>query len=49
MGANTIAHPALENNNKLYIGDGSLLAELDSLMAWTPNKLLSLEMNISDV
>lgn len=37
--ANTIAHPALENNNKLYIGDGSLLAELDSLMAWTPNKL----------
>lgn len=36
---NTIAHPALENNNKLYIGDGSLLAELDSLMTWTPNKL----------
>jgi len=36
---NTIAHPALENNNKLYIGDGSYLAELDSLMTWTNNKL----------
>lgn len=36
---NTIAHPALENNNKLYIGDGSLLAELDRFMTWTPNKL----------
>lgn len=36
---NTIAHPALENNNKLYIGDGNYLAELDSLMVWTPDKL----------
>ena len=37
---NTTAHPALENNNKLYIGDGNFLAELDSLMTWTANKLV---------
>lgn len=37
--ANTVAHPAIELNNKLYIGDGNLLAELDSLMTWTANKL----------
>lgn len=36
---NTIAHPALENNNKLYIGDGSLLAELDSFLVWTADRL----------
>ena len=37
--ADTVAHPALEQNNKLYIGDGSLLAELDSLMVFTADKL----------
>lgn len=31
--------PALEINNKLYIGDGSYLGELDSLGTWTYNKL----------
>jgi len=36
---NTIAHPAIELNNKMYVGDGNLLAELDSLMTWTANKL----------
>ena len=36
---NTNAHPALEYANKMYVGDGGLLAELDSSMVWTANKL----------
>lgn len=31
--------PALEMNNKLYIGDGKDLGELDSLGVWTYNKI----------
>lgn len=37
--SNANAHPMLEWNNKLYIGDGFYLAELDSLGTWTNNKL----------
>lgn len=36
---NTIAHPALELNNQLYIGDGKHLAELSSAGVFTGNKL----------
>lgn len=36
---NTNAHPAIELANKMYVGDGYYLAELDSLGTWTNNKL----------
>jgi hypothetical protein len=36
---NTNAHPAIELFNKMYVGDGNLLAELDSSEVWTANKL----------
>lgn len=36
---NSNAHPAIELNNKMYVGDGYYLAELDSLGTWTDNKL----------
>lgn len=36
---NTNAHPAIELFNKLYIGDGYLLAELDNFGTFTANKL----------
>ena len=36
---NANAHPMIELNNKLYVGDGYYLAELDSLGTWTDNKL----------
>ena len=36
---NTIAHPAIELNNQLYIGDGKHLAELSSAGVFTGNKL----------
>jgi len=38
--ANANAHPAIEYANKMYVGDGSFLAELDSLMVWTANKII---------
>lgn len=37
--ANANAHPSIELNNKLYVGDGYFLAELDSLMTWTDDKV----------
>lgn len=37
--ANANAHPVIELNNNMYIGDGYYLAELDSLGTWTNNKL----------
>jgi 3D (Asp-Asp-Asp) domain-containing protein len=36
---NANAHPAIELNNKLYVGDGFYLAELDSFGTFTGNKL----------
>jgi len=39
INGNANAHPALEFGNKLYIGDGSDLAELDSLGVFTGDKL----------
>lgn len=39
LNSNANAHPAREFANKLYIGDGAHLAELDSLGTWTNNKL----------
>jgi hypothetical protein len=36
---NANAHPAIELNNKMYIGDGFYLAELDSLGTFTGNRL----------
>ena len=36
---NTNSHPMTEHNNNLYIGDGNLLAELDSALVFTANKL----------
>ena len=36
---NSNAHPAIELNNKLYIGDGYYLAELDSFGVFTGDKL----------
>lgn len=37
--SNLYAHPAIELNNKLYIGDSFYLAELDSFGTFTGNKL----------
>jgi len=37
---NANAHPAIELNNKMYVGDGFYLAELDSLGTWTADKLM---------
>ena len=36
---NANSHPAIELNNKMYVGDGFYLSELDSLGTWTDNKL----------
>lgn len=36
---NANAHPAIELNNILYIGDSDYLSELDSFGAWTANRL----------
>jgi hypothetical protein len=39
LNSNLYAHPAVELNNKLYVGDGFYLSELDSLGTWTQDKL----------
>lgn len=39
LNSNLYAHPAIELNNKLYIGDSFYLAELDSLGTFTEDKL----------
>lgn len=36
---NANAHPAIELNNKMYVGDGYYLAELDSLGTWDDDRV----------